>query len=77
MVKIKVKGESKRDRFRRLGTARTKKVIESIRILGHCSNTSTYEYDEEDVKKIFFAIEKELKRVKSKFQKPQEIDLSF
>ena len=38
-----------------------------LRLLGNCSNTATYEYTKEDVKKIFTAIDEELKATKSKF----------
>ncbi len=60
--------ESKRQAFQRLATKRTNAVLERIRVLGHCANPQLYEYSEQDVKKIFHAIEKELKIVKTKFQ---------
>ena len=60
--------ESKREAFQRLATKRTNAVLERIRVLGHCANPQLYEYGEEDVRKIFHAIEKELKVVKTKFQ---------
>jgi len=60
--------ESKQEAFRRLATKRTNAVLERIRVLGHCANPQLYEYSEEDVKKIFRAIEKELKIVKTRFQ---------
>jgi hypothetical protein len=60
--------ESKRQAFERLATKRTNGVLERLRILGHCANPQLYEYSEEDVKKIFRAIERELKIVKTKFQ---------
>jgi len=60
--------ESKRQAFQRLATKRTNAVLERIRVLGHCANPQLYEYSEEDVRKIFHAIEKELKVVKMKFQ---------
>jgi hypothetical protein len=47
------KGESKREAFRRLGTRRTNAVLERLRILGHLSNRQLYEYDEEEVSKMF------------------------
>jgi len=61
------KNESKREAFRRLGTQRTNAVLERLRILGHCTNPQLYEYSEEDVRKIFRAIESELRTVKAKF----------
>jgi len=60
--------ESKNDAFRRLATKRTNAVLERLQVLAHCANPQLYEYSEEDVKKIFRAIEKELKIVKTKFQ---------
>ena len=59
---------SKRGAFQRLATKRTNGVLERLRILGHCANPQLYEYNEGDVKKIFQAIEKELKVVKVRFQ---------
>ena len=59
--------ETKREKFVRLAEARTNKIIESIRLLGNCSNRSNYSYSEEDVKKIFSAIESELKIAKQRY----------
>lgn len=59
--------ESKRERFVRLAEARTNKIIDMVKLLGNCSVTTNYEYTEDDVKKIFGAIEHELKNAKAKF----------
>ena len=61
--------ENKHDKFKRIATARTQRVLQDLRILGNCSSKSVYHYKEEDVKKIFSAIEVELKRVKAMFHK--------
>lgn len=58
----------KTERFKRVAENRTNKIINQIRLLGNCSNRSNYEYSEEDVKKIFSAIESELKEAKLKYQ---------
>jgi len=60
--------ESKEETFRRLATKRTNAVLERIRVLGHCANPQLYDYTQEDVRKIFQAIEKELRVVKVRFQ---------
>ena len=52
--------QEKAERFKRVAENRTNKIIDQIRLLGNCSNRSNYEYTEEDVKKIFAAIEVEL-----------------
>lgn len=59
--------ESKRERFIRIAESRTNKIIDMIRLLGNCSNKSNYEYSDEDIKKIFSAIEKEIKSTKNAF----------
>ena len=59
--------ETKRERFMRIAEARTNKIIDMIELLGNCSNRATYEYSKDDVKKIFAAIENELKTAKAKF----------
>jgi len=60
--------ESKRQAFQRLATKRTNAVLERIRVLGHCANPQLYDYTQEDVRKIFQAIERELKIVRTRFQ---------
>jgi hypothetical protein len=59
--------ESKNNRFKRVATKRTNEILDKIRILGNCSNKNTYDYSDEEVSKIFSAIEKQLKLIKLKF----------
>ncbi len=59
--------ESRREKFVRIVVARTNKAAEMIRLIGNCANTSSYDYSEEDVKKIFTYLEKELKSARAKF----------
>ena len=61
------KNESKEEAFRRLATHRTNAVLNRLRILGHCANPQIYEYTQEDVKRMFRAIESEIRSVKAKF----------
>ncbi|NLG90214.1 MAG: hypothetical protein GX494_13610 [Clostridiaceae bacterium] len=61
--------ETKRERFVRIAEARTNKIIDMIHLLGNCSNTSTYDYTEADVNKIFSVIDNELKETRKKFSK--------
>ncbi len=48
--------------------------MEMIKLLGNCSNTGNYEYTEDDVRKIFGTLEKELKTAKSKFEQSSKSD---
>lgn len=60
--------ETKREAFQRLAESRTTAVLDRIRVLGNCANPYAYEYSEEDVRKIFSTIEKELRATRAKFQ---------
>ncbi|OGH16355.1 MAG: hypothetical protein A3C22_00675 [Candidatus Levybacteria bacterium RIFCSPHIGHO2_02_FULL_37_10] len=59
--------ESRNEKFKRIATRRTNNILNQIRLLGNLSNKSTYEYSEEEVNKIFSAIESLLKIAKVKF----------
>ncbi len=59
--------ETPEERFKRLATSRTNAVLDKLRILGNLSNRQLYVYSEEDVEKIFSAINKEVKTVRAKF----------
>ena len=59
--------ETRKEKFRRIVSKRTNEIIDKIRILGNCANKSAYEYSEEDINRVFRAIEAELKTTKSKF----------
>ncbi len=59
--------EIRRERFRRVATRRTNNILRQIQTLGNCSNKSSYSYTDEDIRKIFSAIEGELRSVKSMF----------
>ncbi len=61
------KPEEKKERFKRLATQRTNAVLKKLQILGNCSNRQAYEYDEEEIKKIFFVIEKQVVDTKALF----------
>lgn len=61
--------ETKRDKFIRLAEARTNKIIDMLQLLGNCSNSNAYDYTQQDVEKIFNAIEAEVREAKKKFNK--------
>lgn len=68
--------ESKHDKFVRLAEARTNRIIDTLQLLGNCSNTSVYEYTEAEVEEIFQAIEQELREAKKKFSKTKPVKSS-
>lgn len=58
----------KKDRFKKVAVQRTNKVLKMLELLGNCSNKRNYDYSDEEVNKIFKAIETELKQTKEKFK---------
>lgn len=63
----KTNKDKKVERFRKVAVGRTNKIIDTLQLLGNCANKSNYEYTDEEVKKIFNAIERELRDTKAKF----------
>lgn len=61
--------EDRASRFKRVAQRRTDTVLQNIRILGNCSNKSTYLYTDEEVAKIFRAIEEQLRVTKARFKR--------
>ena len=69
--------ETKKEHFRRLAIIRTKSVLNRLRVLGNCSQKHSYEYSKRDVDKIFLAIEKQIRIVRSKFEDSKDIDFKL
>ena len=61
--------ETKREAFLRLAQRRTESVLNRIRILSNCANPYAYEYEDDDVRKIFEAIEDELTVAQGRFER--------
>lgn len=62
------KERRKRDAFKKLAEKRTNVVLDKLRILGNLANRSAYKYSDGDVRKMFAAIEEELRNVKARFR---------
>ena len=62
------KQENRRERFKRIASRRTEKILEDLRILGNCANRSAYDYSDEEIAKIFYTIENQLRGIKAKFK---------
>ncbi|WP_296740399.1 hypothetical protein [Mesorhizobium sp.] len=57
----------KRQKFVKLAEARVTRAMNDIRLIGNLSNRGAYEYTDEDVRKIFRVLQKELEGAKSRF----------
>jgi len=58
---------NKRKKFIELAEKRVNKALKQLQLIGNLSNKRNYEYDQSDYKKIFRAIDAEVKSLKQKF----------
>ncbi len=65
--------ENKKNNFKRIAENRVNKIIDMIGLLGNLSNSSFYEYTDEQIESIFNAIESELEKQKQKFVKKKDV----
>jgi len=63
-----IEKKSKRERFIKVVELRVNRILDDLDKLGKCSNRKNYDYSDEDVRKIFSAIERKVKEIKSMFQ---------
>jgi hypothetical protein len=60
-------GETRNSRFDRIAMRRKNEIVQKIRLLGNCSNKSSYDYYEFQITNIFKEIKQELKLAKGRF----------
>lgn len=68
-------GETKHDKFKRLASKRVTNAIKKMELIGHLS-ASSYECTQEEVDKIFIALQGAIDGVKEKFSKTTKADAS-
>ena len=56
--------DAKRQRFVKIVERRVTKILDDLDSLGKCSNKKNYRYNNDDVRKIFGAIDKKVKDIK-------------
>ncbi len=62
--------ETKEERFKRIAEKRVQNIIHAIRNLSGLSNKKVYEWETEQLKKIWKAIDKEVENCKDSFKNP-------
>ncbi len=66
----------KRKKFVDIAEKRVNRLINEIRLVGNLSNRSNYEYKEEDVRRIFAAVDAELRNARRRFESTSTADSS-
>lgn len=62
----------KRAKFVELAESRVNRAIKDLQLIGNLSNRSAYEFTDEDVRKIFRALQRELDTAKSRFSRGEK-----
>jgi len=72
-----MKVETKEIRFKRIAEKRVQRVIDSLRSLSQCSNKRMYIWNDEQLKKIWDAVDQAVKSCKESYEKaePEEFKL--
>ena len=65
----------KRDRFYRIAPGRVNKVLERLTFLGKCGDIKNYIYDDEEVRKMFNAIRRKLRKTEAAFSHEKEFKI--
>ena len=73
----KMKGETKEKRFLRIAEKRVQRVLDSIKSLANCSNKRMYEWNDEQLKKIWDSIDRELEKCKMSFKDARQEEFRF
>lgn len=61
-----------REKFVRLATKRVSSALKSIQLISNLSNKSNYDYTDDDVQKIFKALQEEMNACRKKFELAQK-----
>ena len=59
----------KRGKFVELAENRVNRAIKDLRLIGNLSNRSAYDFTDEDIRKIFRVLQKELDSSKGRFSR--------
>jgi len=68
--------EGRSDKFKRLAEKRMKATLRQIRLIANLSNRNNYDYSADQVKKMFSALNEEIKTAEAAF-KPKRGDVDF
>lgn len=67
----------KHKNFKRIAEARTEKALDMLDLIGNLSNTSFYDYTQDEIDYIFDTLQKSLDKNKSKFDKKNKVKRRF
>lgn len=69
--------KTREDRFKEVASRRVQEILYKMKLLKNCANKANYSYTDEQIKKIFSAIDEEWKHVKLEFNKHKDKHKEF
>ncbi len=69
--------ETPRERFLRLAESRTNRALEAIRTLNNLTNRRTYDWEEQDIRKISKVLRDSVAAFEANFTKPRKGESKF
>ena len=72
-----MKGENKEQRFKRVAERRVRRVLDSLRSLSQCSNKRMYNWDEQQLIKMWEAIEHAFKTCQNSYKNAEPEEFIF
>lgn len=64
----------KRAKFVELAEKRVNRAIKDLRLIGNLSNRSAYEFTDDDIRRVFRTLQRELDSAKGRFSKGAQSD---
>lgn len=66
--------DKRRLRFKRVAERRTQRTLEDIRKLANCASRTNYDYTEDEINKIFLAIDEAVKAARMRFMGDKKVE---
>lgn len=67
-----MRGESKEERFERIVQKRVQNVLDGLQRLSQCSNKRIYQWNDQQLKKIWAAVDHDLMNCKESFKNAEK-----
>lgn len=77
IIRTTMANETKHEKFQRLAKQRGDRVLKDLELLGNLGNRNNYDYTESDVRKLFSALEEELRVAKLRFKQNKKREIRF
>ena len=72
-----MRGETKEERFERIAQKRVQRVLDSLRSLSQCSNKRMYQWNKQQLKVMWDAIDIEQRKCRESFVNAKPEDFKF